>query len=191
MTLPRTLPVGQPTLRSFTPCRGTTPALRAERRACPARTRAYCSRTRAASRYPSPLWGEGRSSSRDAPLSDEARVEWVRGPRPAPGSAAALHRGRGREGRIGLPSPGPRAPIRCENLALLHRHERHHRLPDTQALAKHVIDDPVALAQLEHRDVGLPTDGEAPQTMSGADGPSRVGRAHGHDLSQREPEAEE
>ncbi|PYM68300.1 MAG: hypothetical protein DME10_27570 [Candidatus Rokuibacteriota bacterium] len=27
----------------------------------------------------SPLWGEGRSSNRDAALGDEARAEWVRG----------------------------------------------------------------------------------------------------------------
>src|SRR6266700_287259 len=109
MTLPRALPVGQPTLRPSAPTAG--PAPRAERRACPARTRAYLSRTPAASRpAPSP-----------PPPRGEGRVRGVLSPRP---SAAALHRRRGREESIRLPSPGPRPPVGREDLALLHRHER-------------------------------------------------------------------
>ena len=48
------------------------------------------------------------------------------------------------------------------------------------------MDHPVALAQLENRDVGLPSYRETSQTISGADGPGGIGRAHGHHLSQGE-----
>src|SRR5215831_3706248 len=58
-----------------------------------------------------------------------------------------------RQDAIRLPAPRSRPPVGREDLTALHRREGDHRLANAEARAKNVVDDPIALAQIEHRDI--------------------------------------
>src|SRR5215831_102066 len=61
----------------------------------------------------------------------------------SPIGSAASPGGRPRRQRaVGLPAPGPRAPVGREDAAALHRDERHDGLRDAEAGAQHVVDGP-------------------------------------------------
>src|SRR5262249_38127738 len=145
-------------VRAFANRRGVTSFTRAS---------VHCAESTTATRSVNGSWwrsgmgGSGYSSPRifwtRAALS--ARIIRLRSAA-SPGGAA------GRQHAVGLPAPGARPPVGREDLAALDRDERDHRPGHSQARAEHVVDHPVALAHLEHRDVGLPPDREAAQPIA-------------------------
>src|SRR6266446_5540333 len=72
-------------------------------------------------------------------------------------AAAAADRRRGRQHAVGLPAPRARPPVGREHAAALDGQERHDRFAHAQTGAEDVVHHPVAITQLEDRDVGLPT----------------------------------
>src|SRR5262245_32948796 len=89
------------------------------------------------------------------------------------------------------PPPRPRPKVRREHTPALHRQVWREGAIHPQARAENVVDHPVTLVEIQHRDVRLASDRQAPQPRLLADGLRRIRRRHRHHLRQREAEAEE
>src|SRR5438132_577803 len=114
----------------------------------------------------------------------------------APTCIARLASGRARDsGRLvarrRLPAPRVRTPLVLKNPPTLDRENRHHRLTDPQAGAQRVVDHPIALAHLEHRDIRLPANSQAAQALLFTQRRGRVGGIHGDHLLESEAQAQE